>query len=337
MLRNLHCIACVLFVVLCSPRLQAQTATRLTTTDKATADALFDTARHLMVDGEYAQACAKFEASQALDPSAGTLLNLADCYEKAGRTASAWARFRETASAARKTGSLDRERIARDRMRNLEGRLSYLTINAWKGQTLAISRDGVQVDPAVVGTAIPVDPGTHEIVASAPGKRSFHTQVEVGDNADRLSVTVPILNDETPPSEARFTSANEPNSQSASANLEERAGAANGGAQRAVALVTAAVGVAGIATGTVFGLKAASTWSDAKAHCNPYPYCADSGASLSREAQQSGTISTLGFVAGGVGLATFALLWLTAPSEPVDETPLSFALSPLAVTVSGRM
>src|SRR5262245_57607372 len=95
---------------------------------KATAEALFADGRRLMITGEYASACPKFAASQKLDPAVGTELNLADCYEKLGRTASAWAEFRSAASAAHTVGSKDREQLATDRAKALETKLSYLTI-----------------------------------------------------------------------------------------------------------------------------------------------------------------------------------------------------------------
>src|SRR4051794_21941124 len=88
--------------------------------DKATAEALFANGRRLMASGDYAAACPKFAASQKLDPGVGTLLNLADCYEKKGQTASAWGEFLEAASAARAIGSKEREQAARDRAQSLE-------------------------------------------------------------------------------------------------------------------------------------------------------------------------------------------------------------------------
>src|SRR5262249_47887266 len=95
---------------------------------KATAEALFADGRRLMITGEYASACPKFAASQKLDPAVGTELNLANCYEKLGQTASAWAEFRSAAAAARSIGSKDREQLAVDRSKTLETKLSYLTI-----------------------------------------------------------------------------------------------------------------------------------------------------------------------------------------------------------------
>ena len=73
--------------------------------DKAAADALFDEGKRLLAAGDTAQACAKFETSMKLFDQLGTRLNLADCYEKVGRTASAWAEFREAASLATKRGN----------------------------------------------------------------------------------------------------------------------------------------------------------------------------------------------------------------------------------------
>src|SRR5262245_65102433 len=96
--------------------------------DKTTAEALFAEGRRLMAAGKYARACPKLEASQKLDPGVGTLLNLADCYEKNGQTASAWAQFVEAASEARRLGDARREQAANARADALEPRLGRLTI-----------------------------------------------------------------------------------------------------------------------------------------------------------------------------------------------------------------
>src|SRR4051812_25793931 len=63
----------------------------------AEAQVLFTEGRRLVTEGRYAEACAKLAESQRLDPSAGAQLNLADCYERSGQTASAWTVFREAA------------------------------------------------------------------------------------------------------------------------------------------------------------------------------------------------------------------------------------------------
>ena len=298
--------------------------------DKAAAEALFSEGRKLMAAGDYRAACAKLEASQQLDAGVGTQLNLADCYEKLGKTASAWALFRETITAARNAGSADRERIAKQRADALEPQLSYLTIVA--PATLSVMRDDAPVDPAVLGSAIPVDPGTYQITASAPGKQAWSDTIEVGANAARVSVNVPILSD-APSSVTEAEAEARPAAVSSSVVLPPSAAASeapSGSAQRRIGIITAGVGVAGFAVGTVFGLQAAARWSDAKANCDPYPYCGEHGQRLARDAKQSGTISTIAFIAGGVLFAGGVTLWLSAPSH-ADRTALVLGPGSLAL------
>ena len=57
--------------------------------DVATAEKLFQEGRRLMANGSIEEACAKFTESQRLDPSSGTLINLAACHAELGMTASA--------------------------------------------------------------------------------------------------------------------------------------------------------------------------------------------------------------------------------------------------------
>src|SRR3954452_7512760 len=61
--------------------------------DLAGAEALFRQGRQLLSDGKTVAACEKFAASQHMNSSSGTLLNLADCHAREGKTASAWAEF----------------------------------------------------------------------------------------------------------------------------------------------------------------------------------------------------------------------------------------------------
>src|SRR5450755_429104 len=99
-----------LWVVLLSGSAWAQNAQ-----DKAAADSLFDDGKRLVAAGDFEHACPKFEASLKLSPRVGVKLNLADCYEKAGRTASAWAEFREAAAFAARSNDEQRGAFATQR------------------------------------------------------------------------------------------------------------------------------------------------------------------------------------------------------------------------------
>src|SRR5262245_44783101 len=95
----------------------------------AAAQALFDEGKALMAAGKAAEACPKLEESQKLDPSSGTLVNLALCYEQTGRFASAWTAYRDAAGSAKASGNVDRERGARERAAAVQPKVSKLVIH----------------------------------------------------------------------------------------------------------------------------------------------------------------------------------------------------------------
>jgi hypothetical protein len=278
--------------------------------NKAAAEALFIDGRNLMAQGKHAEACRKFEASQNLEPGLGTMLNLAQCYEATGRTASAWAQYREAIPLARAAGSREREDFATERSKALESRLSTLTIRAMgagaDGVALSVRRDGVAVDPAELGTPIPVDPGLHQVEVTAPGKAPWSTKVEVTGDAASVSVEIPKLEEapsgSAPPPSTAPPAAPDPGTQ-------------GGSIQKPLAIGVAAVGLVGLGVGSFFGLSASSKWGDAKAACRDYPYdCSPQALDDQSSASSQATVSTVAFIAGGVAIAAGAVLWFTAGS-----------------------
>src|SRR5262245_53544403 len=126
---------------------------------KRDADALFFEAKRLMKSNKTAAACFKFEESLAKLEQLGVKLNLADCYEQAGRSASALRTYRSFADQADKAGD-KRAAYARTRADALESKVAHLVIKAPPGATALV--DGVTQGD--VATALPVDPGPHEVV-----------------------------------------------------------------------------------------------------------------------------------------------------------------------------
>jgi hypothetical protein len=265
-----------------------------------------------MSNGNYAMACEKLAASQKLDPGLGTSLNLADCYEKSGRTASAWAEFRDAASAAHRVGSKDREQVARARADALEKQLARLTLTQKTSHPeQRIARDGASVDRAVLGTAVPVDPGQHMVEAVAPGRKKWSKSIDVAPGA-QIVVEVPELENE-----AVATSASSSTTSPDSLESTQKSGKT----QRIAAVAVGGLGVVGLTVGTVFGVKATSNWSDAKSHCLNFPNgCDGDGVSLHDSAQSAATISSIAFAVGVVGVAGGAVLWFTAPPRSREST-----------------
>jgi hypothetical protein len=149
-------------------------------TNSASAHSLFVEARAAMDRGAYDEACPKLEESMRLDAAVGTQLNLAECWERVGKIASAWAGFLDAASMAKTSRQPEREKLARARAKSLEPRVPKLVIEADLSSEpgLEILRDGVAVGSASWATPVAIDPGSHDIVATAPGKMSWRTVVE---------------------------------------------------------------------------------------------------------------------------------------------------------------
>ena len=80
------------------------------------AEALFQEGRRLMAAGKTAEACARFAESYTQEASSGTLLNLALCHQKEGKTATAWTEYRNAARLARSQGREDRANAAEEKV-----------------------------------------------------------------------------------------------------------------------------------------------------------------------------------------------------------------------------
>jgi len=290
-----------------------------TLADKAAAQSLFDEGRKLMTDGKFAQACPKLAESQKLDPGVGTQFHLADCYEKLGQTASAWAGFLDAASSAKSMGQADREKVARDRAAALALRLSKLTIVSPGAEGLAgleIKRDGAVVGRALWGTAIPVDPGTHVLEASAPGKKTWQGTAQVtGEKASVVS-TIPAL-EAAPPSAAVSPA-------SAGGVVHADVGSSGSG-RRTLGLVVGGVGIVGVGIGTLSALRAKSKYNDSLPFCSPDDknLCQSQGVTLRDDARADGTLATIAFGIGGAALVAGVVLFITAPSGSSEAPRVS--------------
>jgi serine/threonine-protein kinase len=333
--RVLGALGLALVVSLVAPGATADTSAA----DKATAEALFSHARELMKEGRYAEACPKLAESQRLDAGVGTMLYLADCYEKAGLTASAWTEFVDAAAVAHTTGQTDREQKARARAAALEPRLNHLSISVVAGGEvpgLEVRGDGRPLDRALWGKAIPLDPGDHAVSATAPGKDPWSTKVHV-DASDTVTryVVVPKLVDSIParppaPEGALPTpppaAAPPPTGAQPQAVLSPRPSAAASKASsvpvrepetppgRKAGYALIAVGLATGAAGGIVGAVALLKKSDASAGCRADNVCLSASASEMTTALTLATGSTVTLSVGGAVFLAGLITTLATPS-----------------------
>jgi hypothetical protein len=155
--------------------------------DPVAAETLYQSARELRASGNHEAACAKFEASMALNPRATTLLNLASCSERQGKLTEALARY-QRAQALLNEEPMDPDRrralgdLAKRGRAEVEPRIARLRVDVEAAPAgLEVKRDGVKMLPAMIGEELPIDPGSHTLEASAPGHEDVRRKVTLAE------------------------------------------------------------------------------------------------------------------------------------------------------------
>lgn len=289
------------------------------------AEALYRQAKSLMAQEKYPEACEKFSASQSLEPGLGTLLYLGDCYERAGRFASALATFQEAQAFAKGRNEPEREHLASVRAAALEPRVPRLELRLGAEELpedLQITLNGTPVERRDLNRPLPYDAGTYEVHFSAPGFQTFTTEVELRNGESRSAVVkVPRLK---PLGGGLSRGAEPPRSRGSRDSSSGR-----GDTQRTVGWIVGAAGLAmGIGSG-VFTYLAASRNSDSKSNCSSSDpnSCNPRGVSARQDAQDLALAATVAGIAGGVGLAGGVVLYLSAPSRDERGVPDSALLT----------
>jgi hypothetical protein len=267
-------------------------------TNRNLAQSLFDQAQQLMEEGRYAEACPKLVQSQSLDPAGGTLLNLGLCYEKEGKFATAWAYFKEGLSIARRDNRPEREQAAEEHIASLEPKLARVTFAVAGGgiENERITLDDSQVGKSAWSVFAAVDPGSHEIVATAEGRKAWRTRIDLGPG-ERRTIAIPPLEEQ----------------------LGDDGGAMPKDGDRPVAgYLVAGGGVLAIGVGTFFGLRTLSKRRESNGHCPTDSTCTSEGVSLNKEAITSAWIADAGIGLGVLGLGVGAYLIFGRQLQPTS-------------------
>jgi hypothetical protein len=282
------------------------------TSDKALAEQLFRTGQELMSQNRYAEACPKLAESQRLDPGTGTLLNLAVCHEKEGKLASAWSEYNDAATFARRDQRADRVQFAEQHIASLEPKLSRLIVQLAKGADapgLEIRLDGEVLGNAALGVAAPMDPGSHTVSVSAPGKLPWQTKVEIPAGPAEKTVSIPTL--------AKAPPGSVPGPANSAADTSS--GKSGGKAQRIGAYALGGLGIVGLGVGSIFGLRAISKNKESNEQGCDRNMCPRDAAATRRSATDAGNVSTVMFIVGGAALAGGITLYLTAPRAQAED------------------
>jgi len=304
---------------------------------KTAAEAAFRQAKDQLAAGDLDGACQSFHKSQELDPQLGTQYNLALCFEKAGRLASAWSIFSELAATDTNKG---RRNDAAKRVKTIGPRLVRVLV-VLRGDTpgLKLSRSGVDIT-AAIGVATPVDPGMGQVTAEAPGYRPWSAEVSMAGEGSTITVEVPAL-DKLPEDKPPEIVA-DPTPILVQPVPPPPPRVDNGNRRRVLGLVVAGVGVAAIGGGVVLGMSATSAYDDARTECGAEVSDCRGDLTVANDlvdqARSRALFSTIAVAVGGAAVVGGVVLYLAAPKHRERAVAVAPALGPdqAGVVVSGR-
>jgi hypothetical protein len=311
-------------LLLVGPLLLLAPAVRGDSTDPAAARAQLQQGYALKQQGKCDEAIPHFVESVRLDRQPKALINLADCEEKLGKMAASLAHFVEARDLARAQGLDPLQKLADEHVQGLEKRMPKLAVRLAKGapSDTTIMRDGAELGPVSLNAPLPIDLGKHIIVARGGGlEHKYEVTLSEGDTKE-LEVT-PVGGTPLPPATPSVSAGGAflPNSSGnpgqASIDRGPSSGPKGTSIQRTIGFATIGVGAVGLVVGTIYGLKTNRKNDEIDAICPTGTICgADDQQRYHAavdDAKGFSTISTIGFVAGGVVLGAGIVTILTAP------------------------
>ncbi len=295
----------------------------------AAAEELFREGRQLYQEGKLAQACPMLAESLRLDRAGGTAMALALCHEKANNTASAWLAFQDALDVARKEKHAVRIQVATEHITALEKRLRRIRIvvpAAARVPGLVVSRDGQDLGKETWEVAIPADPGSHLIRATASAFDGWSREVEAPAEGEVIEVSVPRLAPLTPPASSAPLAASAAPSSSAPAAVSVPPPASApasaslaastlpkpppGDGRRYLAGTMLGAGALSLGIGTVFGLLAVKNASRARGRCSQDPCFDDQARQENQSARTQADVATVSLSLGAVLVGVGAYFWV---------------------------
>jgi hypothetical protein len=253
----------------------------------ARADELFAEGKALM-ETDLHGGCRKLQEALDLNPQAvGTLLNVALCDVRLGKLATAAEHFARARDMAREQGMREHLEAAEAHLGALLPRLPKVTFKLTEALPETTIVIGNKVLSPTSWVDVPLDPGEHRIVITAPGRVAFRATLRLAE-AERHEVVVPKL----------ATSSGRPG-----------------------AKATVGVGAGLVASAVVIGFIAARRYDNALEDCivrNGVTACNDGAYDDITSARTLGNVGTVVGVVGVITAGVGTYLWLRKGSRPKE-------------------
>ncbi|WP_437486499.1 hypothetical protein WME75_03755 [Sorangium sp. So ce1014] len=303
--------------------------------EKNAARDLFERGRAAVETRDCAGAIPLFHRSYGMYPARGTLFNLAECEAEVGRVASAWQHFEEL---LRKLEPGDvRRPVVQQRITELVPRVPKLTVEIAEG-TSAPSEVLLDQDPlpqGSLGGELPVDPGTHVLVARWADGSQTDARVSLAEGAiETVHLTLPPTSGQHEPSTKEKEREVGASTRGATLVPPAPAGLARETRQRSWVPVIALGAASAVGLGVGIGMTVASNSANSEARaqqdkifaagggCLASPSFAGQCAELHRAGDRAGRLGDVAlgsYIASGV-LATAALTYALWPKKRAEAS-----------------
>ena len=280
--------------------------------DVRAADKLFREGREALAKGKLSEACTLFTRSQALDPAAGTLMNLALCTEQLGKLTRSAIYWRGAMNQLSRSDP--RRKACETHLKDVERRIATVRVSIAKGAPpgTMVRLNGVPIPDDHLGRDERVDPGRFRFTIEPPNGSLIRHAVDVKEGA-RVEVELPWNNGEpSRPEEASAPS---------------------------WAYAVGGLGVVALGTGIAFAIDAAAAKSGLDEFClSSEPVCTGGADRESLEGRKERgaplamVLSASGLVA--ISVAAYAITTSSKPSAPSVSGWI--APSSAGASVSGR-
>lgn len=274
------------------------------------AEQLFEEALRLMQADHCQDAIPLFSASQRLDPAAATLTNLATCYARVGKTATAYLTYQQASRSAILEHKPDLQRNTDQAILALAPTLTRLKIVPLGSSELPQIRvNGVLVDD--LREPVPLDPGENIIEATAPEHDPWRRTVRTMGEGSLMVVEVPEL----PPAAKPFTPpapvTAQPQTQGSLSRSSESTPPSH---LKTYAIVSGGIGLSALTVGSILALSARSKYDDANAYCDGNN-CTARGTSLRNAALDRANAATWLVGVGAVSAIASVVLFTRSPAS----------------------
>jgi len=301
-----------------------------TTAELTAARELFDQGLKLEEKKEWQAALDKFRKVAAVKATPQVRFHMGLCLENLGKLVDALNEFERALAEASADSSSSTQTVVKSSQKHIDElreRVPRVTIQVPEGaKDVAITIDGSSVSAAVIGTAIPLDPGSHTVHVTATNKTPFDKSFDLVEKGAPTIIDV-VMSDAVTTTPTTTTDTATTNSTTTDVAPTSKGGAG------ALPWIIGGIGLVAFAGAGFMYAKRASTISELDDTCGAdRSRCPQSKSDVADSGKTYTTVGNVLLGVGGAAVVTAVVLLIVAPSSSSTE-PKSAAIKPGSISL----